>query len=87
MVPRSAKPVFGQLAVKMANNRLWLVDKETGRRILLAKGWGSGWDAWANEGSLDGFFTPPDDVPTDIGGACGGDSTLMLEWEHGNDDD
>ena len=30
----------------MANNRLYLVDTETGEKCLLAKGWGCAWELW-----------------------------------------
>jgi hypothetical protein len=33
----------------MANNRLYLIDDETGESCLLAKGWGSGWVLWFHE--------------------------------------
>jgi hypothetical protein len=30
----------------MSNNRLYLVDPRSGRKVLLAKGWAYGWEAW-----------------------------------------
>ena len=39
----------------MANNRLFLVDEETGDHILLAKGFGD-WDLRADEGLLRKFL-------------------------------
>jgi len=37
----------------MANNRLYLVDTETKRALLLAKSWGDGWQAWYGSDGLD----------------------------------
>lgn len=40
----------------MANNRLYLIDKETNEAVLLAKSFGSGWNLWPKEQELQDFL-------------------------------
>jgi hypothetical protein len=47
----------------MANDRMWLVHKPTGRKTLLAKNWGYQWEAWRGpcQISLEELFANDDE--------------------------
>ena len=55
----------------MANNRLYLVDTETDRQILIAKSWGDGWILWNGEDGigmrLQDFFDGALDFEAQVG--------------------
>jgi hypothetical protein len=55
------------MGVGMANNRLYLLDTETGERLLVAKGWGF-W-AWREDAEKMTEWLRD----RDIGSACGPD--------------
>jgi hypothetical protein len=51
----------------MANNRLWIVDGETGEEVLLAKGHGAGWELW-DAAALEEWLKNRDYLASDLGG-------------------
>jgi hypothetical protein len=62
----------------MANNRLYLFDPEDGSQVLIAKGFGAGWDARNLEAVADWL------LDRDIGGSdAGGVTRLQLRTEYG----
>jgi hypothetical protein len=62
----------------MANNRMFLVNKRTGHRLLIAKYYPStGWSPKQDiEPMLTNFFDCNDDVPS-----MGGDTDYAIEYE------
>lgn len=63
----------------MSNNRLWLVvpivDEDEPRRVLLAKGWSSGWDLWQPETLIERLEAALDGA--DIAATTVGDATTI----------
>lgn len=69
----------------MANNRLYLVVpsyfEEEPRRVLLAKGWGNGWNIWKPEDIVERLEAAL--AGEDIGAATGGTPTqIFIEDEN-----
>lgn len=56
----------------MSNNRLFVLDEETGDILLLAKGWGDGWHL-APDADLEGFLRA-----RDFAASCDAGATTKL---------
>jgi hypothetical protein len=67
----------------MANNRLYLVDGETGEKILLAKSFGMGWQISRPADELSEWLEQRD-VAASYGNAAGPGTTLGLVAENDN---
>lgn len=67
----------------MANNRLAILDTETGEAFFLAKGFGHGWSIRATAEKLEAWLNPAMETPRDLGssGSCGHDTKLKLITE------
>lgn len=51
----------------MANNRLYILDPETGERICIAKNMGDGWHCFPGEGGLEARLNKWFEGPRDTG--------------------
>lgn len=68
----------------MANNRLYILDTETGEHIMVAKGFGSGWDWRKTDDELTRWLNEPTDSPLGLRNVAASDSgptKLMLVTE------
>ena len=63
----------------MANNRMWLVHAETGKRVLLAKSFGSVWYPWIPPSEPSGLPGALAEAFAAVG-TC--DTGWHLEFEH-----
>lgn len=70
----------------MANNRMYLVDKDTGEKVLLAKYYpSSGWYIKRPVTLIDAFFDKCRDESIELNNdafGLGGSTNFSLEFEH-----
>ena len=67
----------------MANNRIFILNKETNKATLLAKSFGNGWEIRASTNWLERFMSSDDWGSS----CCGGPSRLVLMTESQLPDD
>ena len=61
----------------MANNRMWLVQEKTGKKILLAKSMGTGWYTFHEQERIDEWFRDRRDDET----RWGQDTGYVIRYE------